>query len=108
MAAVYLAASDYTNGVILSVDGGVSLVNPWQISVTVYHRLPWNKSPSYFNEKLEQLPWQISGDSQHATNSSSIDRQIEVAVRCENVHVDVALGTHGTCFYGYSRFTDFM
>ncbi|PBK64122.1 NAD(P)-binding protein [Armillaria solidipes] len=28
MAAVYLAASDYTNGVILSVDGGVSLVNP--------------------------------------------------------------------------------
>lgn len=28
MAAVYLAASDYTNGAILSVDGGVSLVNP--------------------------------------------------------------------------------
>ncbi|PBK64208.1 NAD(P)-binding protein [Armillaria solidipes] len=28
MTAVYLAASDYTNGAVLSVDGGVSLVNP--------------------------------------------------------------------------------
>ncbi|KAK0506697.1 short-chain dehydrogenase [Armillaria luteobubalina] len=28
MAAVYLAASDYTNGAVLTVDGGMSLVNP--------------------------------------------------------------------------------
>ncbi|KAK0506707.1 hypothetical protein EDD18DRAFT_42296 [Armillaria luteobubalina] len=28
MTAVYLAASDYTNGAVLTVDGGVSLVNP--------------------------------------------------------------------------------
>ncbi|KAK0438967.1 hypothetical protein EV421DRAFT_1906303 [Armillaria borealis] len=28
MTAVYLAVSDYTNGVVLSIDGGVSLVNP--------------------------------------------------------------------------------
>ncbi|KAK0232649.1 hypothetical protein IW262DRAFT_1325784 [Armillaria fumosa] len=28
MTAVYLAASDYTNGAVLSVDGGLSLVNP--------------------------------------------------------------------------------
>ncbi|KAK0442276.1 uncharacterized protein EV420DRAFT_1649754 [Desarmillaria tabescens] len=28
MTAVYLAVSDYTNGAILSIDGGVSLVNP--------------------------------------------------------------------------------
>ncbi|PBK89335.1 NAD(P)-binding protein [Armillaria gallica] len=28
MAAVYLAASDYTNGAILNVDGGIALVNP--------------------------------------------------------------------------------
>ncbi|KAK0438956.1 hypothetical protein EV421DRAFT_1906291 [Armillaria borealis] len=28
MTAVYLAVSDYTNGAVLSVDGGVSLVNP--------------------------------------------------------------------------------
>ncbi|KAK0232641.1 hypothetical protein IW262DRAFT_1325695 [Armillaria fumosa] len=28
MTAVYLATSDYTNGAVLSVDGGVSLVNP--------------------------------------------------------------------------------
>ncbi|KAK0506717.1 hypothetical protein EDD18DRAFT_42917 [Armillaria luteobubalina] len=28
MAAVYLAVSDYTNGAVLSVDGGLSLVNP--------------------------------------------------------------------------------
>ncbi|KAK0442260.1 uncharacterized protein EV420DRAFT_1315342 [Desarmillaria tabescens] len=28
MTAVYLAVSDYTNGTVLSVDGGVSLVNP--------------------------------------------------------------------------------
>ncbi len=28
MTAVYLAASDYTNGAVLTVDGAVSLVNP--------------------------------------------------------------------------------
>ncbi|KAK0197861.1 hypothetical protein F5146DRAFT_922347 [Armillaria mellea] len=28
MTAVYLAASDYTNGAVLAVDGGISLVNP--------------------------------------------------------------------------------
>lgn len=28
MTAVYLAASNYTNGAIISVDGGVTLVNP--------------------------------------------------------------------------------
>jgi NAD(P)-dependent dehydrogenase (short-subunit alcohol dehydrogenase family) len=28
MTAVYLAASDYTNGAILNVDGGITLVNP--------------------------------------------------------------------------------
>ncbi|KAK0199564.1 hypothetical protein DFS33DRAFT_1481657 [Desarmillaria ectypa] len=28
MAAIYLAVSDYTNGAILNVDGGISLVNP--------------------------------------------------------------------------------
>ena len=27
-AVVFLAASDYTNGVFLTVDGGLSLVNP--------------------------------------------------------------------------------
>ncbi len=28
MTAVYLAVSDYTNGAILNVDGGIMLVNP--------------------------------------------------------------------------------
>ncbi|PBK92290.1 NAD(P)-binding protein [Armillaria gallica] len=45
MMAFYLVVSDYTNGAVLSADGGLLLVNPWPVSVSDAV-LPWNQPVS--------------------------------------------------------------